>query len=261
MFRSLIVFAAFAVGTLLPVGGIDGPARPFPLHPEPALGVDSPETVAERLQDTVVEVHIQRHGDGAYSMNGSGVLIQASDGSQWVWTCAHVLDRTRQADGTYPQVLITGNDQARVPGTVVRMGSREGIDVALIQVQGRVAGTSGRFAAQAPRVGTSVFVVGAPRGEIDTVTGGVVSFIGLQDGEGSPVFDQTSAPSDHGNSGGPVARQDNGQVLGIVSRGLSNTLVRYVPAWVMRDFARRTGVEFAFDTSLPVVAVEGPVDR
>ncbi|MHC4562881.1 MAG: trypsin-like peptidase domain-containing protein [Planctomycetota bacterium] len=66
-----------------------------------------------------------------------------------------------------------------------------------------------------PRVGTSIMVVGSPRGAEDTCTPGMIST--YRKGEGGWKWIQTEADIAHGSSGGPMVMMD-GHVVGVIFR-------------------------------------------
>ena len=91
-------------------------------------------------------------------------------------------------------------------------------DIALIRVK-----ASDRpmlnLVAKDPEIGSKAFVVGSPEGLEFSITDGIISQIRTVDGV---LQYQYSAPSNHGNSGGPVL-SPNSDVLGVVSYGVTNT--------------------------------------
>ena len=70
-----------------------------------------------------------------------------------------------------------------------------------------------------PEIGSKAYVLGAPEGLDFSITDGIVSQVRTVNGV---KLYQYSAPSNQGNSGGPVLNS-NSEVLGVVSYGLKNT--------------------------------------
>ena len=143
---------------------------------------------------------------------GSGVLI----GPTRVLTAAHVVQAANE-------VIVEFPDGEKIGASVV--SSRQSHDVALLELE--------RPATVAPvdlgdsdsvAVGDQVFVVGAPLGQVFTLTVGYVSTRrttrDMLGGTSSLELIQTDAAINQGNSGGPMFSLD-GRVVGIVSHILS----------------------------------------
>lgn len=86
---------------------------------------------------------------------------------------------------------------------------------------------------------TPVVVVGHPRGELWSMTLGTVT--GYRTEQGQP-FLGTDARIEPGNSGGPVAMQSDGEVIGISDWKINNTSMNYaIPVAALIDFIRLNG--------------------
>jgi len=139
---------------------------------------------------------------------GSGVLIE----SDQILTAAHVVD-----DAQNIEVLF--KDGVRIRADVV--SSLESSDIALLKL--RSSHPSPKVATLADsdqtRIGSDVFIIGAPFGISQTLSVGHLSGRmnrGLMAG-GAPIeFLQTDTAINTGNSGGPMFNTD-GEVIGIVS--------------------------------------------
>jgi S1-C subfamily serine protease len=186
--------------------------------------VDDPlEVVYDRVHRSVVTLRtIGIHqspsggeGEVVEAGVGSGVLVDA-DGH--VLTAAHVV---QTADAVVVEFADGTLREARVLGTVPRA------DLALVRVQGALPDD----AAIAPlgdsdqvRIGSRVFVIGAPRGVTHTLTVGYLSArrdLALpMPGAQSIELLQTDAAINPGNSGGPMF-DPAGRVVGIVSHIVS----------------------------------------
>jgi len=139
---------------------------------------------------------------------GSGVLIEADQ----ILTAAHVVDGAKAIE-----VLFT--DGVRIQADVI--SSLESSDVALLKL--RSSHPDPKIASLADsdktRIGSEVFIIGAPFGIAQTLSVGHLSGRmnrGLMAG-GAPIeFLQTDTAINTGNSGGPMFNTD-GEVIGIVS--------------------------------------------
>lgn len=203
-----------------------------------------PENVAARLQQSSVMVVTPMR-------RGSGMLFRACNDSWWVWTAAHVVNAGHSH--YYAVRVILPNGQ-HVQGFVARYSKEN--DIALIRLQDRVHGCQSVVFhdGERPSVGEAVYAVGSPCGDYDnpfpqTVTAGIISYAG-RDVPSYGLVDQCSAPTIGGNSGGMIALQSNGQVLGIVSGGPGESFTLYIPTWRIREYARTHQVEFAVNPTV-----------
>lgn len=95
------------------------------------------------------------------------------------------------------------------------MGTDPQTDLALIKVSASTDFPYVRLAAEVPRIGDWVLVVGSPFGLGGTVTAGIVSARGRDIGAGPyDDFIQIDAPVNLGNSGGPIFNV-RGEVIGV----------------------------------------------
>ena len=176
--------------------------------------------------------------------SGSGVLVRDEDGTQWVWTVAHVVRHVQDPDGTFSEVgLHTPNGQ-EARGEVVRVNYD--LDLAVILVRGNLNAPGAIFAGCRGALGNAVFCCSCPGGigGTGTLVNGIVSFV---DRNG---FLQTSTPTFPGSSGGPVFLP-NGQVVGLVSCGMGETFTLSVPVETIRQWARQVGVDFTITPLRP----------
>jgi putative serine protease PepD len=98
-------------------------------------------------------------------------------------------------------------DDATYPGTINQVDIND--DLALVTTPETFPALT--RATQAPQVGDSVLVVGAPLGLDQTVANGIISATRNDNGHD---YLQFSAPVSPGDSGGPVVNQ-SGEVVGI----------------------------------------------
>jgi Do/DeqQ family serine protease len=151
----------------------------------------------------------EREVEGA----GSGVIVDAANG--YILTNHHVV---ANADAITVTLLENRSLAARIVGT------DEGSDLAVLQVQGANL-TSIPFGDSATlRVGDYVVAIGNPFGFSNTVTSGIVSALG-RSGLNSQAFEdfiQTDASINPGNSGGALVNL-KGELVGINSAIISRT--------------------------------------
>lgn len=137
---------------------------------------------------------------------GSGVIVDADQG--YILTNHHVLEN---ADKITVTLLDNRSLEARV------IGSDEGSDLAVLQVDARNL-TEMSFGDSAElRVGDYVVAIGNPFGLSHTVTAGIVSGLGrtgITGPDGYGDFIQTDASINPGNSGGALVNLE-GDLIGI----------------------------------------------
>lgn len=151
----------------------------------------------------------QREVEGA----GSGVIVDAVNG--YILTNHHVV---ANADKITVTLLENRSLAARV------VGSDEGSDLAVLQVQGTNLKSIPFGDSSALRVGDYVVAIGNPFGFSNTVTSGIVSALG-RSGLNNQAFEdfiQTDASINPGNSGGALVNL-NGELVGINSAIISRT--------------------------------------
>lgn len=218
---------------------------------------------------------------------GSGVVFKNGE-SSFVWTDAHVVaDAQRVRTAVDPQtgkqkVVVTYSDvsvvtedfqggrkvgETRRLAKVVRYGEDDDLAVLLVYEKG-YGKKSAKFGDAPPKLGAAVWHVGSFHGKLgaNSVSEGVVGAVGRlrkdfgPDETNSPVvFDQATAIAHHGSSGGGVFLKSNGECLGLVSHYLNvkdglftHGSFCYSPARRMREFAKRTGCEWAVDEKVKV---------
>jgi Do/DeqQ family serine protease len=144
---------------------------------------------------------------------GSGVIVDAANG--YILTNHHVV---ANADKITVTLLENRSLAARV------VGSDEGSDLAVLQVQGANLHAIPFGDSSTLRVGDYVVAIGNPFGFSNTVTSGIVSALG-RSGLNNQAFEdfiQTDASINPGNSGGALVNL-NGELVGINSAIISRT--------------------------------------
>jgi len=148
---------------------------------------------------------------------GSGVIVDATG---YIVTNAHVVRGAQHVSVSMP-ALIT-DDSAEEP-VITRtktfearvLGSDDDIDLAVLKVEATNLPAMRLSDYNKLRQGDVVFAFGSPQGLQDSVTMGVISAVARQLDADSPlVFVQSDAPTNPGNSGGPLVNVD-GELVGI----------------------------------------------
>jgi serine protease Do/serine protease DegQ len=136
---------------------------------------------------------------------GSGFIIDAKKG--YILTNHHVIDKATE-------VVVTLKDRRELVAKVI--GSDEGTDIALLQVEAKDLTALPFGDSTNLKVGDFVLAVGDPFGLGQSVTYGVVSGLGRSqlNIEGFEDFIQTDAAINPGNSGGPLVNL-KGEVVGM----------------------------------------------
>jgi len=158
---------------------------------------------------------------------GSGVIVDAENG--YILTNNHVID-----DADDIQVSLQDGRSF----TAKLIGTDEGTDVAVIQIDAKNLSELNLVSSEDMRVGDFVVAVGNPFGLGQTVTSGIISALGRTNlqGMGFQNFIQTDASINPGNSGGALINL-RGELVGI------NTAI-YSPS------GGNVGIGFAIPSSL-----------
>ena len=191
-------------------------------------------SLAAKDLPTVVEIGVKTQSSAAI---GSGVTL---DRNGDILTNAHVV-----GGGNDPQasVEIKTSDGHTSAATII--GVNASADLAVIRAQSTTGLTPATFADSSKvAVGDPVLAIGAPAGLENTVTSGIVSYLGREvtaNGEnGAPSVTyhaiQTDAAINPGNSGGPLI-DAQGEVIGINSVIYSPTAAKGAAGSVGIGFA------------------------
>jgi hypothetical protein len=220
-----ITAIAIMLGVVDVVGWVVVVGKVFKNHPAAGLNIadfrvseadlkGAPPIVASALRANVL---ITRGGPLSLTL-GSGVILSIADGSALILTNNHVASPDTRDEGG--EVTVQYVDGRTATGKVV-WNAPQGVDASLVRVpipSGCAAGVATIDLSIAPHIGDDVFAVGNPQGLGWTHTKGAISqFRERSAGSASPVslrIIQTSAPINHGNSGGGLYAAA-GQLVGI----------------------------------------------
>jgi S1-C subfamily serine protease len=165
----------------------------------PLLGALSPEEIYEAVLPSTVTLEIenaagQRFVGSAFLAVGEGLAVTA-------WHVVHDAQRVEARFSDQRRVAVTG-----------LVDRNEELDLALIRLE-----TKGRprirLSSTTPRIGSRIYVVGAPRGLDFSISDGLISQIRTVD---KVRYYQVSCPISAGDSGGPVLNE-RGEAVGIMS--------------------------------------------
>lgn len=227
-----------------------------------AGGEDLPESpVCEALKRATVTV-------STTGGSGSGAIV-VHGGRAWVLTAAHVVDSCRKVvdrDGkkevcfddckVIQKVVQDGRIVSDVTydAEVIRYSDSEyGEDLALLRLYQKDAfkdGVKFYLGNKPPPIGTRLYHAGSPLGDIgsQSIIPGLYSAHGrLLD---KRIYDQISCSAFPGSSGGTMALED-GRWVGMVLRGREGGFILVRPVRVVKVWAKRVGVDFVLDPSLP----------
>ncbi len=151
---------------------------------------------------------------------GSGVIIGGDDKDSWILTNRHVVDPDEDGSGA-PHQIVTMKDGRTFYPSQILIPPYDGIDLAYVTISKVNAPVAIIDYDYTPKTGEKVVAVGSPLGLENTVTTGIVSavrYLTSDSGYKTEVI-QTSAPINHGNSGGGLFSLKTGNLLGINSFG------------------------------------------
>jgi putative serine protease PepD len=157
-----------------------------------------PTKITAEAAKSVFSIHDSQGG------LGSGFVLQSTGGRSLLATNYHVVEDTWEAGDR--EVQVTRGDET-YDATILEVAVDD--DVALLEVIGRLQAL--RISTTKPKVGSTVYALGSPLGLAGTVTSGIVSAYRELDGV---EFLQYSAPTNPGNSGGPII-DATGRAVGI----------------------------------------------
>ena len=247
---ALAIAIAFSIALAIPMGATHSDAaQSSPLTERD--GVPSLAPLVERVAPAVVNVSITARVDMSNNpllndplfrffggprgnrpprerrSGGSGVIIDANKG--YIVTNHHVVDGANE-------ITIRLKDRRVVSAEII--GTDEGTDIALLQIDAENLTDVPLGDSQSMKVGDYVIALGNPFGLADTVTTGIISALGRSrpNLEGWEDFIQTDAAINPGNSGGALVNL-HGELIGI------NTMI-------IGPSGGNVGIGFAVPTSM-----------
>ena len=201
---------------------------------------------------------------------GTGVIVTRGDTS-YVWTDGHVVEDARyvikfidpktgkrgKRYGFEDVYVIQDEKQGgniigshRYAAKVIRYsGMRTGKDLALLEIRKKNAFSANvLFAVEdtAPDIGTPIWHFGCfhgPQGRF-SLSQGIISYVGRE--KDSKEYDQVTCTHFTGSSGGGVF-DNQARCLGLIDWTLGETYGLMTPVRVIREWAKKVGVEFAMD--------------
>lgn len=231
--------------------------------------------VPQYLQDVSVTVRA-----GPYS--GSGTIVQTKDGQVWVWTAAHVIEPLRETvdmetdAGKRPRVKFRDakiqrfhidKDEGRIVSTfladaeVIRYSNSDhGDDICLLRLRDKdfKPSNSARFYLdkEITEIGEDLYHCGSLLGPVgsNSLTSGIMSQYGRV--FDNKTYDQTTATSFPGSSGGIVCLKKDGRYVGMLVMGAGEGFGLIVPVRRMQKWAKEQCIEFALDPTKPVPTEE-----
>jgi S1-C subfamily serine protease len=240
------------------------------------------QDVIDNLQSVSVTVSVDGRG------RGSGTLftreVEPGVYKTYVWTAGHVIEDLRYERSvidreTGTKKTVVGFKDCQIYQETIQDGRKveqryldcrvlcysnceTGDDQGLLEVRLRnytQETTDFYLGPDIPGIGTELIHMGSFLGDIGSCsfTTGVTSQVGrllaLEPMYSEAVYDQTSAVSFPGSSGGGVFNL-TGQYIGMLTGGIrdSQGFAWYVPVRRMREWARSMNLEWAMDATVPM---------
>jgi S1-C subfamily serine protease len=241
------------------------------------------QDVIDNLQSVSVTVSVDGRG------RGSGTLftreVEPGVYKSFVWTAGHVIadlryERSVIDKKTGSKRIVVGFKDCQIYKETIQDGrkveqryldcrvvcfsnSETGDDQGLLEVRLRnytQETTTFYLGDTIPGIGTELIHMGSFLGDIGSCsfTTGVTSQVGrllaLAPMYSEAVYDQTSAVSFPGSSGGGVFNQETGQYIGMLTAGIRDAqgFAWYVPVRRQLDWARSMNLEWAMDATVPM---------
>ncbi len=184
--------------------------------------------LVRQVTPSVVQIQVSGYGpvesaNGSTSLTvgmrqkiGSGVII---DPDGYIVTNAHVIRGAQHIRVSVPTLKVNDSgEQSIVNSRSVEarlVGSDDEIDLAVLKIEANGLPPIRLSDYNKLRQGDVVFAFGSPEGLQDSVTMGVVSAVARQlEADSLATFVQSDAPTNPGNSGGPLVNVD-GELVGI----------------------------------------------
>ena len=239
------------------------------------------QKIIDNLQNVSVTISVDGRG------RGSGTLytreVEPGVFKSYVWTAGHVVDdlrTTRKVIDDGAERIIIGFKDCQIYQETIQDGRKvkqeyldckvicysnceTGDDQAVLEVRMRNytrESTTFYLGDEIPGIGTELIHVGSLLGDIGSCsfTTGVTSQVGrllaLDGAYAEAVYDQTSAVSFPGSSGGGVFNQETGQYVGMLTAGIRDAqgFAWYVPVRRQRAWAKTVNMVWAMDATVPM---------
>lgn len=241
------------------------------------------QKIIDNLQNVSVTISVDGSG------RGSGTLftreVKPGVFMSYVWTAGHVVADLRTERSVIDRdsgnkKIIVGFKDCQVYQETVQDGRKvkqeyldcrvicysnceTGDDQAVLEVRMRNytrETTTFYIGDEIPGIGTELIHVGSLLGDIGSCsfTTGVTSQVGrllaLNENCAVAVYDQTSAVSFPGSSGGGVFNSETGQYIGMLTGGIRNAqgFAWYVPVRRQIEWAKSVNMTWAMDATVPM---------
>ncbi len=241
------------------------------------------QKIIDNLRSVSVTISVEGRG------RGSGTLftreVKPGIYKSYVWTAGHVVEDLRTTRKvidreTGTERTVVGFKDCQIYQEVIQDGRKvkqeyldckvicysnceTGDDQAVLEVRMRnytTESTTFYLGDEIPGIGTELIHVGSLLGDIGSCsfTTGVTSQVGrllaLDDNYAEVVYDQTSAVSFPGSSGGGVFNQETGQYIGMLTAGIRDAqgFAWYVPVRRQLEWAKTVNMTWAMDATVPM---------
>ena len=252
-----------------------------------ATTVSAAPVTTQNIIDNLTNVSVTVSVDGRG--RGSGTLftreVEPGVYKSFVWTAGHVIEDLRYERSvidkeTGSKRVVVGFKDCQIYKETVQDGRKveqryldcrvicysnceTGDDQGLMEVRLRnytQETTTFYLGDEIPGIGTELIHMGSFLGDIGSCsfTTGVTSQVGrllaLEPMYSEAVYDQTSAISFPGSSGGGVFGQETGEQVGMLTAGIRDAqgFAWYVPVRRMRGWAKSMNLEWAMDPMVPM---------
>jgi len=241
------------------------------------------QKVLDNLKNVSVTISVDGRGRGSGTMFTREISPNVF--KSYVWTAGHVVEDLRtersvidKKEGT--KRIVVGFKDCQIYQETIQDGRKvkqeyldcrvicysncyTGDDQAVLEVRMRnYTRESSTFylGDEIPNIGTELIHVGSLLGDIGSCsfTTGVTSQVGrllaLDENYAEAVYDQTSAVSFPGSSGGGVFNQETGQYIGMLTAGIRDAqgFAWYVPVRRMHEWAKNMNMEWAMNATIPM---------
>lgn len=225
--------------------------------------------VTKKLQESTVTVVCE----GKYGQNssGTGVLFTREiEGKKetFIWTAAHVIANLKTSKKINDKTIYFFKDphiaqeiyqdgkkvgEYKLDAKVIKYSDADDAhDLAVLYIYYNDSNVEGVnfYKNELVPIGTEIYHVGCLLGDLGTnsLTTGIISKNGRRLPDLNVIFDQTTATAFPGSSGGGIFLKD-GQYIGMLVRGASETFNFIVPIRRIHEWAKEEEIEWLVDPS------------